>query len=492
MLPSFNTSADDSPPKTPVSPSPPGFVKKIAEKYERPKLQIPDADPARPLRGLKKECKDPWKEEKRREELRERIRKGDGGLNPHLREPWVRAREEEARASPVDGEGRGEDVESGAESDEGERDALVQLQLPACLHLLRAQPSLLPLHTTPFAYAVDPYLQNNPEYRHYLSPTTPSSSSTLSNLPSGGSGVHADEVSARTDEAFPEIPFESIEVYLHERDKLQVRLQLQQVRTLLVRCTVLVRSAWALEQTGWRTTACARGRSVDAVADDESRVEHAWYKAYSKAGRAAEKAGQMAKALGIDGLQARTWYWKGQADAGRRYWDEAGAAFRRAEQFDREKSMALKVEEYGQIGLTPVERWDVGELRRKCEEKDKRVQRRRQQRAWAMEMAGGEERDESDDDLEEELVDLEVLRGVIRGEVRAEDSVDAAKKRLWKLKEEEALEAISVARAKNKSRWYSGILSKEELASIIDSVPISEKQAEKSMKSEEFRDDLMD
>ncbi|KAF9739817.1 hypothetical protein PMIN06_004902 [Paraphaeosphaeria minitans] len=494
MLPLSNNSADNSPPKTPASPLPPGLVKKIAEKYERPKLQVPDAKPAKPLRDLKEEYKDPWKEKKRREEeLRERVRKGDGGLDPHLREPWERARGE-AGASPVDSDGRGGDVKFGAESDEGERDACVRLQLPqqASLHLLRTQPTLLNVHTTPFAYAVDPYLQNNPEYRHYLSPTTPSSSSSaLFNLPSAGSSVHSGEVSARTDEAFPEIPFESIEVYLRERDKLQVRLQIQQVRTLLLRCAVLVRSAWALEQTEWTTSASVRWRSADADADDESRMGQAWYKAYSKAGRAAEKAGQMAKALGIDGLQARTWYWKGQADAGRRYWDEAGAAFRRAGQFDREKSLALKVEEYGQIGLTPVERRVVGELRRRCEEEDERVQWRRLQREWARDEVSGEELDESDDEFEEELVDLKVLRGVIRGEVGVEESVDAVKEQLWKLKEEEMLEAISVARAKNKTRWYFEKFSKEELAAIMDGVPIPKKQPEQNMMSEGFQDDFV-
>ncbi|KAF2451325.1 hypothetical protein P171DRAFT_478369 [Karstenula rhodostoma CBS 690.94] len=472
--PSSNTSGDNHPPPTPASPLPPGLklstVREIAEKYERPQLQSPATEPAKPLRDLKEEYKDPWKRQRLEEEQRERVRKGDGGLDPHMREPWERAREE------VDG------ASFGGAGDPGEASPQLQLPQQASLHLLRAQSTILPLHTTPFAYAIDPFLQQNPEYRHHLDPTPPSSASH-SSLPSHGSSTHSGEVSVRTDEAFPEIPFESIAVYLRDRDELQVRLRLLQVRTLLLRCAVLVRAAWTLEQTEWRTS--TRRRDAD---DEPGRMGQEWYKAYSKAGRAAEKAGQMAKALGIDGLQARTWYWKGQADAGRRYWDEAAVAFRRAEQFDRERGVAVEGEEYGKIGLTPLERRDVRWLRGKCERRDELAQRRRQQRAWAGEEVGEEMEQEEEEDSGEELVDLDVLRAVVGGEIEVGKLVDAPTDQLRKSNEEEMLKAISVARGKNKTRHFAPF-SKEELEYIMDGVPIPEKPQAKDMKSEGIQED---
>lgn len=308
--------------------------------------------------------------------------------------------------------------------------------------------------------------------------------------------MYSGEVSARTDEAFPEIPFESIAVYLRDRDELQVRLQLLQVRMLLQQCAVLVRSAWTLEQAEWRFSTPARWRGFD---DEPGRMGQAWYKTYSKAGHAAEKAGQMAKALGLDGLQARTWYWKGQADAGRRFWDEAGAAFRRAEQFDLERGVAGTVEEYGKMGLTPVERRDVGWLRRKCEEKDELVQRRRHERARSR--AGGEvvcEETEDEDEKEEkkrrevgeEPVDLDVLRVAVYGEIEAGKPVDDATKQLAKkFKDEMRLKATSVARRQNKTRLEFESFSKEEEEYIMDGGHLPEMKQGEDMESEGPEDD---
>jgi hypothetical protein len=488
-----DANADDQPPRSPASPlstaPKPSTVKEIAEKWGRTQLRLPDAEPAKPKHDLKKEYKDPWKRQRREEKLRERVRKadGEGRLEPHLREPWERAREQ-AGASQRDGSSGGDDVD-GRRSEGEDEDPWTQIQLPellqaqlpqqASLHLLRAGSAVLPAYTTPFAHALEPWLQENPEYRHYLEPTTPSSS-TPSSLPAQGSSMNSGEVSARTDEAFPEIPFESIAVYLRDRNEPEVRIKILHVRTLLLRCAVLVRGAWVLEQAEWKASAQRRGRG-----DNEAgRMGQEWYKAYSKAGRAAEKGEQMAKALGVDGLQARSWYWKGRADAGRRYWDEAAAAFRRAEQFDRENRGAVAMEEYGKMGLTPFERRDVEWLRKECQMKDELAQRRRQQRTWAEGGNGVEELEELED--LEEPVDLGMLYAKGDGENETGKAIDIPEE------QREIMDGVmSVLKEKYKTRYIKPF-SKEELDFIMQPVPIAERKQRMDLKSQGFQDDNED
>ena len=182
-----------------------------------------------------------------------------------------------------------------------------------------------------------------------------------------------------------------------------------------MRCAVLWRTAWADEGKEWAAQSRMRlhtPQSTDSY-DEGERMGKEYYRAYSKAGRAAEKAEKLARDLGIDGLQARAWYWRGRADGGRRYWDEASAAFRRAMEFDTSKLTQNlddedEVGEYGRTGLTPWERRDVEALRMYCEKRDEREQCKRMKSFLAIE-DGDEDGDEDENEVlwgEEGFVDV--------------------------------------------------------------------------------------
>ncbi|KAJ4352377.1 uncharacterized protein N0V89_007725 [Didymosphaeria variabile] len=439
---------DSQSPRTAILLSPPrgktSTVRKIAEKYERPQLQIPGTEPAKPKHNLKEEYKDPWQQKNEEQLQSERVRKGSGGLNPHLKEPWERARDEAFSALRNDrdsGPGaEGTPLTGGTQAQLHTLDTLrAELPNAASIHLQSGTRStFLPEGVTPFAYALDPWLQQNPEYRHLLEPTTPSSTQAS---PVHGSSVHA-EGSTRTAEAFPEFPFQSIAAYLRDRNIVEIRAKILHVKTLLFRCGVLVMTARSLEQAEFLHSARV---SPDSEGEEEDPGK-GWYKAYYEAGRAAEKAGAMAaelskKELWLDGLQARTWYWKGRADAGMKRWDEAGKAFGKVGKYDATKN-----------GLTALERRDV-ELRR--EEWEMKVELAQQGRQ------GDEVLDDLTGGLEDKAVDSEPVRA--EGDEKSDDVKREQREQLGTI--------INDMKAKYKMK-YIRPFSLEEQEYIINGVPV--------------------
>lgn len=225
-------------------------------------------------------------------------------------------------------------------------------------------------------------------------------------------------------------------LYLDGKDEIATRIKMVDVRTLLMRCSLMWRTAQMLEREEWRTALRSK-----AVSHEEKAVKE-WYGIYSKVGRAAEKAEKMARDLGIDGMQARAWYWRGRADAGRGYWDEAAMGFRRARELDpfrMEKQKSEGVEEYGKNGLTPSERRDVEWLQKVCEKKNEEVQRRLVKSVWARDSV----QDLYELDEEEEEESQEPLDAMATN-VEEEDYVDIAREH------PEFMDVIAALKAKYK------------------------------------------
>ncbi|KAJ4301774.1 hypothetical protein N0V90_003868 [Kalmusia sp. IMI 367209] len=294
--------------------------------------------------------------------------KGDV-LDPKRKQPW------EARTAK----------DSGNEEAEGSEDHSrpPEAQSP--------HDPLLPPSLSAFEWALSPWLKDHPEYELAYSP--PASSNLSSPLPLPQTPPDAGEVSAASDEVFPDIQYETgIAPFVAHKDKVHTRIRVLQVRTALIRCAILSRSARELEHGAeWKGSKPA-------------------YKEYSKMNRVVDKAGQMAEELGSHGLQARCWYWKGRACGGQRYWDEAVKAFEKACYLDplaELNSSALHEDgesddervgagAYGRSGLTPLEKSDVRFLLESVKKKDKmefdkRYKRRMEDRGEMARLVGMEE-----------------------------------------------------------------------------------------------------
>ncbi|KAL1597839.1 hypothetical protein SLS60_008326 [Paraconiothyrium brasiliense] len=467
MTDPLSSDDDIQPPRTPILPSSPrgktSTVRKIAEKFEQPQLQPPDAEPARPKRDLKEEYKDPWQRKNESQRQSERVRKGSGGLNPHLKEPWERARDEVFSAMRKGIAGGSSDADGSASDDDG----LDQLRT---LDMLRAQlPEPASLRLPGGAeHVLDSWLGKEEGYGD-REPATPSSSMVVSS-PACGSSVYSEETSSRLGEGFPEFPFEGVAAYWRERNALEVKAKIVLVKTLLLRCSVLARTAMSMEQAPWKSL--LHTKQDDEVEEGDMREE--WYKAYHEAGRVADKAEAMAtelsnKEFGMEGLHARTWYWKGRADAGMRRWDEAAAAFGKVDVCDA-----------AMTGLTRLERRDVEGLRKECEAQDEHAQQRRQERAWRGEEVGKADLYELTGGLEEEAVESKTFH--VEGDEKSDD-----------VKEQRVLmgKAINAVKAKYKMR-YIRPFSLEEQEYIITGDPIPKERRTKDMKSEGFHDDDQD
>ncbi|KAF1972111.1 hypothetical protein BU23DRAFT_166139 [Bimuria novae-zelandiae CBS 107.79] len=465
---------DDKPPLSPIPPAPKPKatkIREIVEHWERPASAPQKAEPVKPRHDLKEEYKGPWTKQREERARLERVWKGEGRLRKEDLEPWQRGklerRVERGRLRAAKDEGGGRGSEDGADSegeDGGEQgDGGVRggdmLPPPTTLARLPKRP-VLPASISAFEWALEPWLVSHPSYRAALAPTTPWSSS-LSSFPSEvDSSFDSAEVSVATDDAFPEIPLESMGLYVRSRDEVLTRVRMLHVRTLLLRCAVLWRTAWALETTPLSLPYSKQyGQRAPGDRDDEEgsgeRMASHSYKAYSTAGRTAEKAEKMARDLGVDGLQARAWYWRGRADAGRRYWDEAAAAFRRARELDRPPQGRDRggVEEYGRSGLTPWERKDAVWLGDECTRRDEAAQARRLKRMCAREEGGVlMEMRELEDEDEEDEVPLGYVQGDGGNGAVEEEYVDVARE--YSTEYPEFMVAVGRVKEKYKSRPF--------------------------------------
>lgn len=460
-------------PNPPFNPSP--NVKAIVNTWERPALEPRDVEPPKPKHDLREEYKDPWVRQREEWQRQERVRKGDGNLRLDLKQRWQRQQAGNATQSASGTNRRRSAIGTASESDGIPDDGNIGnannarrlhplniLSPRALLGLPEPSGAILPSGKTAFDWAFEPFLRAHPEYRLYLAPSTPSTSH--SSLPSIGSSIGSGEVSVHTEDAFPHIPLESMAYYLRDKDEIATRLKILNVKQLLMRSSLLWRTAHTLERTEWRTWQDPYSYSRDINVSEESKMVKEWYRAYSKAGRTAEVAEVLARDLKIDGLQARAWYWKGRADAGRRCWDDAVVAFRQADSYDEEKKDRIPgVEDYGGHGLTPFERRDAEWLDTEVKRRNNVAQQKRLKSAWARQ-------DKRYDGMEHEMENIveedgnnggeeNLPLGVVAGEVE-EEYVDVAKEY------PEFLDVVEKLKERNKLRRFTPF-SKEEQDYIV-------------------------
>ncbi|KAF2240928.1 hypothetical protein BU26DRAFT_184555 [Trematosphaeria pertusa] len=232
-------------------------------------------------------------------------------------------------------------------------------------------PSHLPAHVSAFEYAMSPFLRAHPRYLACLQPPSPSSESSFTFGPASPRRrpPDPDEISVNTDELRPSTPpADGIPPIVEHKKSLRVRIKVLRIRVALMRCAVLARAAWELEHNPWKS-------------------ETAVYREYSKMGKIADGALDLARELKSDGLQARCLYWKGRACGGKRYWDEAVPAFRQAELLDTREDDAGEGE--AQCRLTRTERQDLkfllesAKARAENEKEERELRYRRdEERAW--------------------------------------------------------------------------------------------------------------
>ncbi|KAF2690538.1 hypothetical protein K458DRAFT_459728 [Lentithecium fluviatile CBS 122367] len=229
----------------------------------------------------------------------------------------------------------------------------------------------LSLGVPAFDYAIAPFLEANLSYHSYIEPPSLIESPTSASLSSPLTGPEPDEISVVTsveDESFP-VP-NSLPPIVQNNSTFKTRLKILDVRTALIRCAVVSRTALELEQLP-----CKKDKTL---ASNE----------YSKVYVIADLALNTARELQSDGLQARCYYWKGRACGGQKCWNDAVHAFEKALQFDTADE-ELEPENRG--GLTPIEKADVHFLKRSAERRaihDEPVRRARmlrdEERAWVI------------------------------------------------------------------------------------------------------------
>ena len=387
---------DDEDQTSPVPPTPTLFgSKKVHPRIQQTletlasSVSAPQsAEPSKPKHDLKEEYKDFWTKQKEEKQRQEKVRKGDGNLRPDLVEPWERESAKENDSTPESPSGpRPEATKNAGSNDVSDNgNGAVTKSLAAFrsssgfplrteLNFLTQQHDILPRGKTAFEWALEPFLKDHPEYRAYLA-LTPSPSYSSFSLPSLGSSLDSGEVSACTDDAFPSIPLEKLTLYLRGKDEVLLRLKVLDVKTTLLRCSILYCAAYTAE-CNERSASSYSNKYLGGL---DKMVGKEWYMDYSKAGLAAERAESLAHELGIKGLQARANYWKGKAAWGMRYWDEAAAAFRDAMQNDvfKEGGYAKRgVAAYGGNGLTPLEMKEVEWFYAESEKRNEVKQRRR-------------------------------------------------------------------------------------------------------------------
>ncbi|KAF2829574.1 hypothetical protein CC86DRAFT_287213, partial [Ophiobolus disseminans] len=138
-----------------------------------------------------------------------------------------------------------------------------------------------------------------------------------------------------------EVPGYDIPPHLKKRYATQTHIRHIQLRTLLMRCTVLQTTVWEIERKPW-------------VEEMERRPY--WY--YSKMRRLACKAQRFAEALKSRDLQARCEYWAGRGSGGTRDYLAAKQHFKRAVILDVENDQHTNGKPRHR-GLRPAEKGDV-------------------------------------------------------------------------------------------------------------------------------------
>lgn len=349
-------------------------IQQVLETLQSSASAPQSAEPSKPKHDLKEEYKDFWTKQKEEEQRREKVRKGDGDLRPDLKEPWQKkpAKDTEHVWESPSGFNFEDTKGVGSSNVPGSK---TSLEFPAQQH------SILPWGKTAFEWALEPFLKDKPESRAYLAPTSSPSPSSFS-FPSVGSSLNSGEVSACTDDAFPTIPLEKLTLYLRGKDEVVVRLKVLDVKITLLRCSILYCSAYTSE-CNERSTSSYSNKDYEG-SGRTTRKE--WYKEYSKAGIAAERAEDLTNEVGIKSLQARAHFWRGKAAWGMRYWDEAAAAFRDAIRDDASKDGINKsrdISEYGGNGLTPFERSEVKQLQMESERRNELKQQRKSRSSWS-------------------------------------------------------------------------------------------------------------
>lgn len=176
--------------------------------------------------------------------------------------------------------------------------------------------NILPLHMSPFDYAIGPYLQNPNDYsevdvRDLPLPTEPSTPSVSRSSEDDIDSIA--EFSHRNEQLYPhpaedEHPDHHVESFLLNMST-EMRSRYINLRTVLSRCTLLASPRFGL--------------SKESPAPPITN-----FHLISRLARG--HALPIAKNLGLEGFQALSHYWVGRAEAGLRNWDGAEAAFEEA------------------------------------------------------------------------------------------------------------------------------------------------------------------
>ncbi|KAF2279444.1 uncharacterized protein EI97DRAFT_439789 [Westerdykella ornata] len=177
--------------------------------------------------------------------------------------------------------------------------------------------SILPLHMSPFDYAIAPYLQNvrssgESYIRNLPSPTEPSTPSVNRSFVDDDDDSIA-EFSHRNEQLYPHpdrdpYPDPQLELFLLNMSAA-MRSRYINLRTVLSRCTMLA--------------SCRVDRSSKYSAPPITN-----FHLLSRLAR--RHALPIAKNLELEGFQALCHYWIGRGEAGLRNWDAAEAAFEEA------------------------------------------------------------------------------------------------------------------------------------------------------------------
>jgi hypothetical protein len=215
----------------------------------------------------------------------------------------------------------------------------------------------MPLNISAFNYALEPFLRANPRYAGQIEPPSPPDSSTSSDSLSPVA-LHSSDDAVTDAREVRRMPVRAkLPPIVANKNRLDTRIKVLNVKMTLMRCAVIDRAAWELERNAWK-------KGSTSVYDE-----------YSKMYKLVENAILVAKKLRSDELQARCFYWLGRACGRQRYWDEAEQAFEKAIHFDTE------IEENGRgKGLLPTERADVRFLKRSVQKRAQRAAADRKQR----------------------------------------------------------------------------------------------------------------
>lgn len=225
----------------------------------------------------------------------------------------------------------------------------------------RERPSL-PNGTTAFEHAIRPFLtqyaghQHFPQFRFATDPSTTSTS--LRSVPPRHVPKHSSSESAQEETNEVDGSGEVVPTHLKKHNAFPTRLRLVQLRTLLLRCTVLQSTVREIERKAWFQA---------------GEYNPHWH--YSQIQQLARQARAYAEELGSRDLQARCEYWAGRGYGGTGDYGAAAEHFSMAMKLDipndvyRDGSVKLR-------GLTPREKEDVHFLYRSVLKRQRKLQQK--------------------------------------------------------------------------------------------------------------------